>query len=326
MIGLTTEVPAGMLRWRGQQLVTSFLRGRIRGLDALLDRRDAQRRLEDVRHQLLLAPARLELLEQQAEICQELGDEVELLAAYDELLAAYGRQKLYAHAIAVTKKILEVDPDREHAHAHLASLIDKADADERQRSELLATDLPTLEADQLEEIPQAPGLDDDIDELGLDDIVESDGDTGAGGPEAQARQRASTTLFSLFSTDALSEVLEATNLRSYASGDTVFREGEIGLSFFVIVEGSAIATTRNDEGALVYLGEMLAGELFGEVSILSGRPRAATVVAGQDLVTIEISFPRLQDIAGRHPEVMQVLRDFCERRAEQAIQRLVHRK
>lgn len=306
-------------------MVNSFLRGRLRGFGDMLSKRELQKELQEIQRNLLLAPGRLETLEKQAEICEQLGDSETLLAAYEELAAAYTRKQLFAHAIAVTKKIIEVDPERRHAHSHLASLI-KKDHDQRTKDELLNAPLPIAEApEEVEEAESILELGTDA-EIVLAAPIESDDEPESPErQEAHARERASSTLFSLFSSDALEDVLAATNLRNFQSGDVIFKEGQIGMSFYVIVEGIAEAVARNVEGENIHLTEMGPGELFGEVSILSGNPRAATVRATENLTAIEVSHQRLEEVAKRHPEVLDVLRKFCEARADIAIAKLVRK-
>jgi tetratricopeptide (TPR) repeat protein len=289
-----------------------------------LSKRELNRELQEIQRHLLLAPGRLELLEKQAEICEQLATSEPLLAAYEELAAAYTRQRLFAHAIAVTKKILEVDPDRNNAHAYLASLIRNV-RDQGTRSALFEASLPIAEEFEVAPLDEL-GTDAEIDPAAFEEPAsELPNLPSPERQEAHRRERASSTLFSLFSSDALEDVLEATSMRYFPVGEIVFKEGQLGLSFYVIVEGSAEAVSRNSEGQNIHLSDMGPGELFGEVSILSGNPRAATVRATENLTVIEISHQRLADVAKRHPEVLDVLRKFCEARADIAIAKLVRR-
>jgi CRP/FNR family cyclic AMP-dependent transcriptional regulator len=66
--------------------------------------------------------------------------------------------------------------------------------------------------------------------------------------------------------------------RTFRAGDTVTTEGQGGVGFFVIEDGRARVTIAGDERR--HLGP---GDYFGEVALLTDRPRTATITAESDL-------------------------------------------
>ena len=81
-------------------------------------------------------------------------------------------------------------------------------------------------------------------------------------------------LFSECTEDELGHIAALVHRRSADEGDAVIREGEAGDEFFVIIDGTAIATLEGDP--LEALGP---GSFFGEISLLDGGERLATVTA-----------------------------------------------
>jgi small-conductance mechanosensitive channel/CRP-like cAMP-binding protein len=71
----------------------------------------------------------------------------------------------------------------------------------------------------------------------------------------------------------------------FASGQAIVREGEAGATMFVVRRGEASVTLARTEGELARLRE---GAFFGEMSLLTGDPRTATVTAVTDCELIEI--------------------------------------
>lgn len=267
-----------------------FRTARIDRLESYLAKGQNELALLAISNELNRHPYSLELLEQQARIREQMGDRKELIAAYRELATAYVRDGRHVRAIAVFKEILNVDPSQIGVDRELARLIKKRGPE--------PDDIPTAV-----EIVQAP-------------------------PEERteaAQERASSTLFGLFEEEALEEVLATTCLRTFDSGQTVFDEGDRGASLFIILEGEARASTIQG-GRIVHLTDMGPGELFGEVAVLSGNPRAATITALTRMTTIELGKIQVDDIAARYPQVRQVLQRFCEQRAEVAIEALVRRR
>ena len=72
--------------------------------------------------------------------------------------------------------------------------------------------------------------------------------------------------------------------KAFAPGSVIIREGELGDEAYMIVSGTCRAVRASD-GAQETLGSMTAGDVFGEMALLLAEPRAATVVA-VDQVTV----------------------------------------
>ena len=72
----------------------------------------------------------------------------------------------------------------------------------------------------------------------------------------------------------------------YAAGETVFQEGEESLSVCRLVSGT-LEVSKDSGGRPVVLGRIRAGEYAGEMGVLEGRPRSATVIAVTD-ATVDV--------------------------------------
>jgi putative ABC transport system ATP-binding protein len=81
-------------------------------------------------------------------------------------------------------------------------------------------------------------------------------------------------LFKTLTPRQLSDVAEKMTKRHYAAGETIIREGETGEEFFLISEGQVEVVRADHEVA-----RPGPGDFFGEVALISGEPRNATVVA-----------------------------------------------
>ncbi|MCY1017367.1 cyclic nucleotide-binding domain-containing protein [Pyxidicoccus sp. MSG2] len=77
--------------------------------------------------------------------------------------------------------------------------------------------------------------------------------------------------------------------RFLQKGEVVVKEGDSGTSMFVVLEGR-VAVAREAEGQEPRVVEQLgAGEFFGELALLTGTPRTASVVALEDAVVLELA-------------------------------------
>jgi hypothetical protein len=159
---------------------------------------------------------------------------------------------------------------------------------------------------------EAESLGDEL--MGMLDQLLSE--TGAAKP-APSEGRASAVaspLFSDFTEDELVEVIRGLELVSFEPGDIVITEGEAGDSLFVLTSGHVKAFVRNPQGKSVQVRVMEEGAFFGEISILSGRPRTATVTAGSRCELLELDRATLDGICRTRPRVREVLQRFYDER------------
>jgi CRP-like cAMP-binding protein len=101
--------------------------------------------------------------------------------------------------------------------------------------------------------------------------------------------------------------------RLYGAGQTIVKQDDTGDSMFVIGRGSVRVTIL--PGA-TEVARLSAGSYFGEMSLLTGQPRTATVSAITDCVLLEISAAEFRRIALAQPAVVeQVTHAVAERQA-----------
>ncbi len=87
-------------------------------------------------------------------------------------------------------------------------------------------------------------------------------------------------LFKTLTPRQLTDVAEHMTKRHFAAGETIIREGELGEEFFLISDGEVEVIRADREVA-----RMGPGDFFGEVALISGEPRNATIVAEGEVDT-----------------------------------------
>jgi len=126
-------------------------------------------------------------------------------------------------------------------------------------------------------------------------------------------------LFRDFSVDEMVAVIQGLKLLTFERGGVILREGQPGGSLYTLTSGRVRAFKKDQAtGKQNQLGDLAEGAFFGEVSILTGQPRMASVVALTRCELLELDRPTLDEITKAHPHVWDVLREFAEKRAAQA--------
>jgi len=121
-------------------------------------------------------------------------------------------------------------------------------------------------------------------------------------------------LFRDFSVDEMVAVIQGLKLLSYERGAVILREGQGGGSLYMLTSGRVRAFKKAGDGKQNPLGDLKEGAFFGEMSILTGQPRMASVVALARCELLELDRPTLDEITKSHPHVWDVLREFAEKR------------
>lgn len=145
--------------------------------------------------------------------------------------------------------------------------------------------------------------------------------TKANAPAAAA-PAVRSPLFGDFSREELLDVVRGLRLLSFEPGAILMTEGEKGNSLLILTSGSVRCFVKNQEGRNIEVRELSEGEFFGEISLLSGSPRTATITAAMACELLELDGPTLEDIVKRHPRVRTVVEDFYRLRAGSDKERL----
>jgi hypothetical protein len=125
-----------------------------------------------------------------------------------------------------------------------------------------------------------------------------------------------TPLFSGFSRDELVAVIKGLRLLVFEPGDIVLTEGDRGDSLYVITTGTVKTFVRDtNQGGQLLMRRLKDGDFFGEISVLSGKARSATVTAATHCEMLELDRATLDQITASYPHVRQVLEDFYLARA-----------
>jgi CRP/FNR family transcriptional regulator, cyclic AMP receptor protein len=98
-------------------------------------------------------------------------------------------------------------------------------------------------------------------------------------------------------------------------GKTLMREGDRGREFFVLVEGSADVRRRNRK-----VNTLEGGDFFGEIALVSQRPRTATVTTSSPVRALVVTEQSFRSLLDRAPDVQRkVLQALADRVAADSI-------
>jgi small-conductance mechanosensitive channel/CRP-like cAMP-binding protein len=117
-----------------------------------------------------------------------------------------------------------------------------------------------------------------------------------------AASLSNTDLFSPLPEEVRNAIASACVVAEYGNGEGIVRQGEPGQSMFIVARGevSVLLEPGREEVARI-----AAGGYFGEMSLLTGEPRTATVVALGDVSVIELNADLFRRLAAEHPAAIE---------------------
>lgn len=131
-----------------------------------------------------------------------------------------------------------------------------------------------------------------------------------------------TTLFATLGEEAVLDIAMHGREEPYGPNEVIVQAGEQGKSMHVILEGTVAVQAADDRRELFRLS---AGEFFGEMSLITGAPRTATVVTQTATRTFVLDEPAFRAMVTRHPEIAEALSEILAQRQTELSSKLEQR-
>ncbi len=120
-------------------------------------------------------------------------------------------------------------------------------------------------------------------------------------------------LFACLTETQLESLVAGSRTVHFGRGERLIEQGAEGSSMFVLLEGTAQVSVAQN-GAAIRVGVLRAGDCFGEMSLLTGERRTATVRAEHDCEVLEISKPVMAKLLRDSPDCVTQLSELLARR------------
>jgi cAMP-dependent protein kinase regulator len=131
-------------------------------------------------------------------------------------------------------------------------------------------------------------------------------------------------LFEVLGSEEREALVKEMELESHEEGAVIISEGEAGTSMYVITSGEVKVYTRGTMGSgSVYLAKLGEGDFFGEVSVLTGKPRTATITASRPTELLRLDKEKLDNALATYPGIRKVLDAFYKKRATHTVEAMI---
>ncbi|MFB4314113.1 Crp/Fnr family transcriptional regulator [Actinomadura sp. 21ATH] len=137
---------------------------------------------------------------------------------------------------------------------------------------------------------------------------------------------ATVPLFAVLGEAGIAAAAAAGSSRRHPAGRYVFHQGDPGDRLYVVLDGLVKVVFATEGGAEIVLDTLGPGETFGEIAVLDGAPRSASIVAAAPTRLFSLSRERLLALMHEHPELTdqflltlgRLVRRLTERAADTA--------
>ena len=123
----------------------------------------------------------------------------------------------------------------------------------------------------------------------------------------------SVPIFAPLADEEIAQLARSSTRRVFAPGEAIVRKGQEGGSMFVIIRGSVKVQLPDGLGART-INQLGPNEFFGEMSLLTGEPRTANVIADEETDVMQIRKSAIKPLFEANPELMESICGIVEER------------
>lgn len=95
--------------------------------------------------------------------------------------------------------------------------------------------------------------------------------------------------------------------RSVPAGEILIAEGDPGAALWLVVDGAVDVQKADEDGAPARVARLGAGEVFGEIALITGAPASASVLTAEPSTLLSLAREHVAQVWGRHPELRERL-------------------
>ncbi len=136
---------------------------------------------------------------------------------------------------------------------------------------------------------------------------------------------ASSSLFHSVDPKTRSMILKKFKLVKFKKGEIIIKEGDISDAMYIIKSGY-VEVFIEKEGMKKVLAELSEGEFFGEIAVLTGQKRTASVLAKTDVELMKLTKKDIDEVIQYNPKLLDILRNFVQKRSSDTFQKLMELK
>lgn len=135
--------------------------------------------------------------------------------------------------------------------------------------------------------------------------------------EAADKALSNVDFLSVISDEQRLTLAERAQTRPFSAGETVVRQGDTTTELYLVLRGEVVVLLENDDAVENEVTRIGVGGFFGEMALITGEPRRATVKVSRDSELLVIDHTAFESVLQETPEVVEALsKVLAERQVE----------
>jgi CRP-like cAMP-binding protein len=131
-----------------------------------------------------------------------------------------------------------------------------------------------------------------------------------------------TGLFQQIPEEARTHLAGAARVHGVQAGDTIFRRGDEGDSFFVVARGKVSITLELPQGAQE-VSTLQVGDFFGEIAMMTRSRRTATVTGVEETVALEFPADEILPLCRQHAKFKERIARTGAARSRESLEKMI---
>ena len=120
----------------------------------------------------------------------------------------------------------------------------------------------------------------------------------------------------------LNKISDACIVRQFTKGETIVRQGEMGLGLYIIARGR-VKVDREQGGARTQVAELGPEQFFGDMALLDNKPRSATVTGTEDAECLLLTRDSFVKLMNKYPDIPIRMAKVLAERLREANEKIV---
>jgi len=129
-------------------------------------------------------------------------------------------------------------------------------------------------------------------------------------------------VFAPLSDTQIEHLAHSSSLQRFTAGEALVRQGEPGSSLYVITAGGARVEVTSESGQVISVGTLGPDEFFGEMSLLTGEPRSASVIAKVEMEVVVVDKAAFATVIATDTGILEALSVALESRARKSAEQV----
>ena len=131
-------------------------------------------------------------------------------------------------------------------------------------------------------------------------------------------------LFAALDAEGRQRLMRSAQRVEVGPNEVILREGEVPDHMYIVLQGDLQVTAMKLDGTVTPVGTLTRGDVFGEIGVMTGEPRTATVTAVKPAWVMRLGADLVREVTSDYPGITGDLMRLGLQRSEATLDKVIH--